>query len=422
MTVFLSLVAALAVAGAQLRADPADWPQWRGPDRTGISSETGLLKQWPEGGPKLLWKATDLGGGYSTPSVSNGRIYLLGDRSSEEYLVALDEKDGKPVWSAKIGAVDPNPRAPQAYPGTRTTPTVDGDLVFALGSSGDLVCAATADGQVRWRKSLRTDFKGLDGEWAYSESPLVDGDVLVCTPGGTEATLVALNKKTGDVIWKCAIPASGDQRNGRPAGYSSAVIAHIGGVKQYVQFLARGLVGVDAKTGRLLWRYDLPGQMNIDTPIVHDDSVFTSQAGRGPNGNVLVKVTADGPKMTVAQVFRTTRDLNNHHGGVVRIGDYMYGTSETQLVCVEFKTGKLKWQERSVGKGSISAADGMLYVRSESGPVALVEATPDGYKEKGRFSQPDRQRTRPWAHPVIANGRLYLRDANILLCYDVKAN
>jgi outer membrane protein assembly factor BamB len=413
----------LAGPQSKLRADPNDWPQWRGPNRTGISTETGLLKQWPEGGPKLLWKATDLGEGYSTPSVSNGRVFLMGNRNNEEFLVALDAKDGKPVWSTKVGAVAPNTTAPAKYPGTRATPTVDEDLVYGLGSDGDLVCAETAGGKVRWHKSLRKDFAGRPGDWDYAESPLIDGDAVICTPGETDATIVALNKKTGDVIWKSAIPPTSDPRNGRPAGYSSAVVAEIGGVKQYVQFLARGLVGVEAKTGRLLWRYDLPGQMNIDTPIVHDGCIFTSQAGRGPNGNVLVRVTGDAQKMTVAEVFRTTRDLNNHHGGVVRIGDYLYGTSETQLVCVEFKTGKLIWQERSVGKGSISAADGMLYVRSESAqrPVALVEATPDGYRERGRFNQPDRQRPNPWAHPVIANGRLYLRDANILLCYDVKA-
>jgi outer membrane protein assembly factor BamB len=421
VTLCLLIAAVLTAAQSHVRADPNDWPQWRGPHRDGISAETGLLKRWPDGGPKLLWKAADLGGGYSTPSVSNGRIYLLGDRSGEEYLVALDAKDGKPIWSTQIGAVGPNTMRGVEYPGTRSTPTVDGEAIYALGSDGDLVCMDTASGKLRWRKNLKTEFKGAPGSWAYAESPLVDGEVVIGTPGGTEATLVAFNKKTGDVIWKSAIPASDDARNGWQAGYSSAVVADVGGVKQYVQFIASGVVGVDAKTGKLLWRYNMPGNMNTETPVLHDNCVYVAEGGNGPKFSALVKLTADGQAVTATKVYQV-RDLPNHHGGVVRIGDYVYGTSDNQLVCQEFKTGKVMWQDRSVGKGAITAAEGMLYLRGERGPVALVEATPEGYKERGRFNQPDRQRTSAWPHPVIANGRLYLRDGNILLCYDIKAN
>jgi outer membrane protein assembly factor BamB len=430
----LLLAAGLAVTHAQLQADAFDWPQWRGPERTGISAETGLLRQWPADGPKLLWKATDLGLGYSTPAVSNGRVYLMGNRKTpggpslgEEFLMALDAKDGKPVWSAKVGPVGQNFVA--QYPGTRATPSVDGDLIFTLGSDGDLACVEAAGGKLRWQKSLRRDFAGTPGEWAYAESPLVDGDAVICTPGGTEATLVALNQKTGDVIWKAAIPASSDTRNGKPAGYSSVVVAEIAGIRQYVQYLARGLVGLDPKTGQVLWRFDWPGQMNIVTPVVHDNGVFVAHGGNGPKECILVQLAADGSRLTPTVAYRNTRDLNHHHGGLVRIGDYLYGTNDTQLVCMEFKTGKVMWKNDSVGKGSISAADGHLYIRNERGSrslgaLALVEATPEGYREKGKFIPPGRQEggvPNAWPHPVIANGRLYLRDGNILLCYDVKS-
>jgi outer membrane protein assembly factor BamB len=419
-TVFLllsSVLTAPSLVRAQLKAEPGDWPQWRGPDRTGVSAETGLLKEWPKEGPKLLWKATDLGGGYSTPSVSNGRIYLMGNRSNEEYLLALDARDGKQVWSIKVGAVGPNRISP--WPGTRSTPTVDGELVYALGSDGDLVCAETADGKVRWRKHLKKDFNGVTGAWAYAESPLLDGDALICTPGGARAALVALNKKSGDVLWKAEVPGGGE------AGYASAVVAEVGGVKQYLQFLGGGVVGVDAKTGKSLWFHKLVGNMNIMTPVFHDSCVFVASGGNGPQRDALLQLSADGPNVTATPVY-VGKELSNHHGGVVQIGDYLYGTNSAgQLVCLEFKTGKVKWQNRSVGKGSVTAADGHLYVRSESGPIALVEATPEGYREKGRFTPPDRQQSREqryaWPHPVLAGGRLYLRDGNILLCYDVKA-
>jgi outer membrane protein assembly factor BamB len=387
-----------------------DWPQWRGPDRTGVSTETGLLKQWPQEGPKLLWKATGLGGGFSTPSIVAGRIYLMGTKGGNEYVFALDVKDGKEIWSSKVG-----PIASAGYAGPRATPTTDGDYLYTLGSDSDLVCMEMATGKVVWQKNLQKNFGGRRGKWAYAESPLIDGDVLICTPGGSEATLLALNKKTGAVIWKAAVPG------GDAAAYSSVIVAEAGNVKQYVQFLSRGVVGVDAKTGKYLWRYNKTanGTANIPTPIFHDGFVF-SASGYGTGGG-LVKLTAGSDSVSASEVY-FTRDMANHHGGVVRIGDHLYGTNEGNLLCLDFKTGARKWQDRSVGKGSVTYADGHLYVRSERGPIALVEATPTGYKEKGRFDQPNRSKERAWPHPVVANGRLYLRDQDILLCYDVKQN
>jgi outer membrane protein assembly factor BamB len=409
----VSVCTAPSLAHAQLPATPGDWPSWRGPDRTGVSRETGLLKQWPEGGPKLLWKATGLGGGYATPSVAGGRLFVLGSKGQEEYLLALDIQDGKLLWSTQVGAVGKND-GPN-YPGPRSTPTVDGDLLYALGSAGDLVCAATATGTILWRKQLVKDFEGSKPIWAYAESPLVDGDVLVCTPGGPTATMVALNKKTGAVLWKTEKP----EANG--PGYASAIVIEVDGIKQYIQFLGSGLIGVSAQDGRLLWRYNRHiGGPSCATPIFHDGYLFsTANGGDDAGGDALLRLSADGSEMRVQQIY-LLRWIMSHHGGVLRIGEFLYGTTGAALVCVDFKTGKRRWQERSVGRGSQIAADGHLYVRNEQGVVALVEATPDGYTEKGRLRQPERSRFATFCHPVVASGRLYLRDEDMLFCYDVK--
>jgi outer membrane protein assembly factor BamB len=417
----VSLLTAGLIAAA-LRAD--DWPQWRGPERTEVSKEKGLLKEWPKDGPKLLWETKELGRGYSTPAVVGDRIYLMTNTKDEESAVALDVKDGKPVWSRTIGKVGTNtPMAP--YPGTRSTPTVDGDRIYVLSSDGDLACLERDGGKVVWAKNFKKDFNGKPGAWAYAESVLIDGDALVCTPGGKEATMIALNKKDGSVIWKCKT------EEGDEAAYASPIIAQVGQSKQYVQFVGGGVIGVDAKTGKPLWRYDGtkdPQSVNIPTPVFHDNCVFTSTSR---NGSGLARIKASDGSVSSEQVYHNGTSLNSI-GGVVRIGDYVYGTNARgELVCMEFKTGKVKWQDKSVGAASLCYADGMLYVRGQGGtgfgaekgnpPMALVVATPDGYQEKGRFEQPDHGDRPAWPHPVVANGRLYLRDQNVLLCYDVKA-
>jgi outer membrane protein assembly factor BamB len=376
----------------------------------GISKETGLLKEWTKEGPRLLWKTTEVGAGYSTPVFVEGHIYLLGNRGDQEFVFALDAKNGKQVWSTPIGKVGKN-FGPQ-YPGARSTPTVDGAVMYVLGSDGDLVCLEKTSGQARWKKSLRKDFGGVPGDWAYAESPLIDGEVLVCTPGGAKATLVALNKKDGEVIWRSAVPG------GDKAGYASLIIAEAGGEKEYVQFVQRGVVGVDAKTGRFLWRYDKTKDIgaNIPTPVFRAGYVYScgSRSGSG-----LVKLTPENGGVSAVPVYYT-KTMMNSIGGAVLIGDHLYGTSNELLVCMEFATGKVKWEGRSVGKGAVCYADGHLYLRSEAGPVALVEATPQAYKEKGRFTQPDRSKIPAWPHPVVANGCLLLRDQELLLCYDVR--
>jgi outer membrane protein assembly factor BamB len=393
----------------------ADWPQWRGPQRNGISKETGLLKEWPKEGPKLLWQRKDLGSGYSTPSVVGERLYVINSQGMEnESVQALSVKDGKEIWSVRIGKVGAN-EGPQ-YPASRSTPTVEGQVLYALGSDGDLACMETANGKIRWQKNLRSDFGGKPGKWAYSESPLVDGDAVVVTPGGSTATLVALNKKNGEVIWKSAVPG-GDQ-----AAYASIVIGEAGGVKQYVQFVEKGVVSVEAKTGKFLWRYDKTAEgspANIPTPIVDKDYVYTS-TGRGGGG--LIKLKKEGDSFQVEQVYFTPK-LPTQIGGAVKLGEYLYGTTGQGLLCAEFLTGNLKWQERAVGAGSLCFAEGNLYVHGENGDLALVEASPDSYREKGRFTPPeapDRGRSKAWAYPVVADGRLYIRDMGSLWCYDIK--
>ena len=406
---------AACVMGLAAGASAADWPQWRGPNRDGISQEKGLLKQWPEAGPKLLWQVTDVGDGYSTPAVVGERMYLMGNKGADdEFVRALDVKDGKPAWTTRVGKVGPNVRS-MNYPGSRSTPTVVGDVLYALGSDGDLACLETATGKVRWQKSLRKDFGGKPGQWAYAESPLVDGDAVVVTPGGAEATIVALNKANGEVVWRSAVPG-GDE-----AAYSSIIIDESGGVKQYVQFLAKGLVGVDAKTGKFLWRYDKTAQgspANIPTPVAHGGFVY-SATNMGGAGLVKLKPGANG---VVAEQVYFDKKLPTAIGGAVLVGEHLYGTSQV-LICAEFATGKVKWSERGISAASVLYAEGLLYLHGENGDVALVEATPEAYREKGRFTppgQPDRGRSKAWAYPVVANGRLYVRDLGVLWCYDVK--
>jgi outer membrane protein assembly factor BamB len=407
--VFLSLPNA---ATAQLPVGPGDWPGWRGADRTGVSTETGLLKEWPKEGPPLVWKVKGLGEGYSTPSIARGRIYVMGSQgTTDEFVQARNASDGGLVWQTTVGKVGNLNQNPDWH-GSRSTPTVDGDRVYALGSDGDLACLDAANGKEQWKKNLRSDFNGKAGTWAFAESVLIDGNTLVCTPGGPSAAIVALNKKTGDVLWQSAVDNAGE------AAYASAIVADAAGGKQYIQFLRKGVIAVAAKDGKFLWRFDKDATpTNATTAIFHDGFLFHTAAGPGGGGTAVLQLTPDGAK----EVF-VGKTLMNHHGGVVRVGDFVYGTTQTVLACVDFKTGALKWQDRSVGKGAVTAADGHVYLRGEqSGAVALVEATPDAYKEKGRFTPPDRSDKPAWPHPVVAGGRLYLRDKDALLCYDIKA-
>ncbi|MEW6158326.1 MAG: PQQ-binding-like beta-propeller repeat protein [Verrucomicrobiota bacterium] len=395
----------------------ADWPQWRGPLRNGVSQEKGLLQSWPAEGPKLLWQVAHIGSGYSTPAVVGEHIYLAGNEGMEnESVLALRVADGTRLWSTRLGKVGPNVPS-MNYPGSRSTPTVVGELLYVLGSDGDLACVELSGGKIRWQKNLRSDFDGKPGNWAYSESPLVDGEIVVCTPGGTNATVVALNRKSGEVVWKCAVPG-GDE-----AAYASAIVVEAAGVKQYVQFLQKGLIGIEASSGKFLWRYGRTAQgspANIPTPLAEGDLIYNA-AGR--SGGALIKLKRTNGGFEPEQIFFTSK-MPTAIGGAVKVGNHLYGTTGQALVCGDFLTGELRWESRSVAPASILFADGRLYLHGENGEMALVEATPEGYHERGRFAppgQPDRGRSKAWAYPVVANGRLYIRDMNQLWCYDIRA-
>jgi outer membrane protein assembly factor BamB len=404
---------------AALAAVAADWPQWRGPDRTDLSTETGLLKSWPISGPPLRWTYEEAGVGYSAPAVIGDRLYTMGGDEEKEYVYALDigVSPPKKIWSTAVGPLFKEQRGD----GPRGTPTIDGDLLYAIGAKGNLVCVESATGKIRWQQSLSKDLGGSEPHWGYTESPLVDGDKVVCTPGGSKGTVIALDKKTGKKIWQSTELTD-------PAAYSSMIVAEVGGVRQYIQMTMKGVAGIAADDGRLLWHHLQPAYRTavIPTPIFHNDFVFVS-SGYGA-GCDLLHLTPNGPKGTKAEKVYANKNMVNHHGGVVLVGEHLYGYSDGKgWVCQELASGNNVWEEKKrLGKGSLTYADGHLYCYSEdNGTAVLIEASPEGWKESGRFKIP-RESTRRgpsgkvWTHPVIANGRLYLRDQELLFCFDVK--
>jgi outer membrane protein assembly factor BamB len=414
MTSGATLLASLILSSAVLSA--ADWPQWRGPDRTGVSSETGLLAAWPAGGPRLVWRVANLGDGFGTVSVAGAQLYVLGNRGlSDEVLQARATADGAVAWEVRLGKVG-NPNQQPNYPAARSTPTVTADAVYALGSDGDLVAVDRRSGKERWRRQLRTDFGGVPGDWAYAESPLVDGGTVVVAPGG-RTSVVALDVATGKERWRATVPGND------MASYASAVVAQAAGVKQYVCFLQKAVVGLDAATGRLLWRYDAPAAgsvANVATPIVRDGQVFASSQRAG--GGV-VRLAPGASGITPTPAYFAQR-LGIAEGGAVLVGSHIYNAPDQGMRAIDWSTGQVAWQNRSIGPASIAVAEGKLYLHGENGVVALVEASPTGYQERGRFTPanpPAGGSAKAWAHPVVANGRLYVRQANVLWAYDVSA-
>ena len=555
----------IAVFVASAFGGEFDWPQWQGPERTAHSKETGLLKEWPQNGPSLAWKTKSLGGGDSTPSVANGRIYGMSHRGSDEVVWALSEKDGKELWAVRIAPAY-STSWPQSKEGPSATPTVDGDRLYVTGLAGNVACLQAQDGKVVWQRSLRADFGGRSPMWSFRESPLVDGEKVICTPGGEETTMVALNKLTGETIWKSLVPdragsapmqnrgpgrsgpsamennpilstldkdknkeisadeitaapsalvaldknhdgkisedevspqrADGGEQGNRPrarrgpgmmrmlkassaldadesgtiedaeiknaaaalkkldenndgklvedeagmkfmgpqntgAAYSSAIAIDFGGQRQYVQFLAMSVVGVSAADGKLLWRYDKPAngmRINISTPLYHDGHVFATSAYGAGGG--LARLTKNPNGEFGAEEVWFSKSMENHHGGVILHDGALFGANGGNgggyMACLDFKTGEVLWNEaegskRRVTKGSVAFADERIYYRTEEGPIVLIEPSRKEYVERGRFTQPDRTDKPAWAHPVIANGKLYIRDQDTLFCYDVKA-
>lgn len=417
----LALAVSLALPGADAPSK-FDWPQWRGQNRDGISPETGLLRQWPKDGPTVAWKVSGLGGGYSTPSVAAGRIFGMGYQGDDEVVWALSEKDGSKLWTTKIAAKG---RAGHNE-GPRSTPTVDGDRVYCVGISGDLICLTAEKGEIVWQKNYKTAFKGrMMSGWGFSESVLIDGDHLICTPGADATTIACLDKKDGKVVWTSEVANAGG------AGYSSIMKAQVGKTKMYVTVLGKsgGVVAVNAKDGNFLWRYTKIANVtaNIPTVLVRDDIIFCS-TGYGAGAAVLRLVETSSGGVNAEEVnFMPGKEVQNHHGGMVLVGDHVYlgrGHNDGKPTCVEFKTGKTAWAEdRGPGSGSaaVAYADGMLYFRYQNGTMALIEANPKEYKLVSSFKLPEQSGRPSWPHPVIANGKLYVRDQDKLICFDVKA-
>jgi outer membrane protein assembly factor BamB len=419
-----TVLAALCLApAAELKAKPTDWPQFRGPNRDGFSPETGLLKKWPANGPPKVWTAAGRGAGYSSVSVVGGMIFGTGKTDGRESIWALDEATGEPKWATPFTTSGEAERGD----GPRSTPTYAAGKVYAVGSDGTLACADAATGKLLWSKSYTKDFGGTVQHWGYCESVLVDDGKVIGTPCSASAAMVALNADTGEVIWKTAVARPGDA-----GGYASAVKAEVGGVPMYVNLLGQsgGVVGVHAETGKLLWQYArvMNGTANIPSPVVKGDLVFAS-TGYGA-GAALLQMVPSGGSVTVKELKRHSGgELQNHHGGMVPVGDYIYLGSQHNRgfpACVEFKTGEIKWaQQRGAGRGdgsaATAAADGMLYFRYQNGVMALIKADPEQFELVSSFQLPERSRSPSWPHPAIANGKLYIRDQDKLLCFDIKA-
>ncbi len=434
--VALASAALLMVGGSLLPlgivrgGEPESWPQWRGPNRDGHSASTGLATDWEASPPSLVWMAEGMGSGYAGVAIADGKIFTTGNRDGAQAVVAVDQQTGQVLWTSRITDSEPN----HDYGGSRCTPSYDDGKLYVVASSGRIVCLDAADGRVRWFRDF-SDWGGrMMSGWGYSESPLVDGNLVLCTPGGERGTIVALNKNTGRDVWAAAVPdvlGDGKNHNGtdvRPgAGYSSIVISEAAGVKQYVQLLGQGVVGVRARDGRYLWGYEEVANnvANIPTPVPFGDRIFCT-TGYG-TGAALLELSKRGERVEAREVyFLDQRTFQNHHGGVVQVGDYLYGGhrhNEGFPICVELATGKVIWggDERGPGGGSaaVTYADGLLVFRYQDGIVALIEATPEGYRLKGSF-RPEYQERESWAHPVIVDGRLYLREQDKLMCYDLR--
>jgi outer membrane protein assembly factor BamB len=350
------LAFSMALACAATSARALDWPQWRGPDRTDVSKETGLLESWPAGGPKRLWLYENAGAGYAGPAIVAGKLFTMGTRDGAEILIALDANLGKELWYARIAELFKESRGD----GPRSTPTVDGDQVYAMSGQGNLVCASTADGRILWQQSM-TDLGGKRPQWGYTESPLVDGDQVVCTPGGNKGALAAFDKNSGKLRWQSADFTD-------VAHYSSIISENVNGASQYVQLTSQSIVGIAPKDGKVLWKTSFPGRVAvIPTPIHRDGQVYVT-AGYGV-GCKSVKI---GPNNQVSTLYEN-KVMKNHHGGVVLVGDYLYGHADPGWVCQNFKSGEEVWNHRGFGKGAIAYADGMLYCLDEgSGTVVLA--------------------------------------------------
>jgi outer membrane protein assembly factor BamB len=406
-TLLLTLTLAAPLATA------ADWPQWRGPQRDGRSEESGLLESWPEGGPPRLWMFTDCGVGYSGPAVVGGRLYTMGGRDGFEQLICLDANTGNELWAAQLGPQFEN----NWGDGPRSTPTVDGNMIYAFAADGNLVCVRAGDGEIVWTTAMQ-DLGGKVPFWGYSESPLVYQAMVLCTPGGEQGTIAALDRQSGRVLWQ-----SKDITD--DAHYSSIVLMKLAGKMTGVQLLEKQLLGFDLADGALLWSIPWPGSVAVvPTPIVRGNQVYAT-SGYGAGCKLL---SIDDQKQV--EILYENKRMVNQHGGAILVDDHVYGYSDGKgWTCQEFATGDKAWHEkRALGKGAIGYADGHFYcLEQNEGDVVLIDASPAGWQEQGRFTlQPQtelrKDRGKIWTQPVISGGHLYLRDQNLLYCFDVSRN
>ena len=406
LTGVLAILAFSGVVSSQAPA-PAEWFQWRGPDRDGISQETGLLQDWPKAGPTQVWRTTGAGNGYSSFSSSGGRLYTLGARAGNEYVMAFDRATGKKVWEYQNGRRYENDRGD----GPRSTPTIEGDRLYVLGGSGDLTCLENATGKKIWSINLIQKFSGRNPYWGYSESPLIVGDRILVNAGGPRASIVAIAKADGATLW---------QSHDDEPGYSSPMLMRTGSLNQVIFFTGTRALAVDPRDGRLLWSYNKAGNgtANVATPIVRGTRVFlSSDYGTGA---ALLDIRAAGNLASANEIY-FTRDMRNHHASSVLIADHVYGFSSSILTALKFDTGVMAWRDRSVGKGSLIFADQRLYLYSETGVVGLAEASPAGYREHGRFTLAQQSGLPTWSHPIISGGLLIIRDQDTVYAYDVRA-
>jgi len=407
------------LVSAQAFGQEANWPTFRGAQRTGVSPETGLLADWPSQGPKLVWETEGCGRGYASIAVDDNRLYTLGDgllseSNKDEYMSCFDRESGKRIWRTKTGPAWN--QGPDNWQSSRSTPTVDEDRVYVITPFGKLICLNT-NGKELWKIDLKKEFQGKKADnWGYSESVLIDGDHLICTPGGIKNTMVALDKKTGKLKWSTV--REGD----RGAGHASIVIANVGSTKVYVQTTGSGALGVRASDGKLLWSYAIDRTTAvIPTPIVRDDLVFFSAGYK--RGGALLKQVASNGKVDIEEIYGLNPNLANKHGGIILMGDYLFGDSDDKGLpfCADLMTGENKWKSRGAGKKSASVigADGHVYVRYSNGIMTLVKADPDSFQEVANFKIPGSGDRPSWAHPVIVGGRLYLREDDKILCYSI---
>jgi len=391
-------------------ADGPSWLRFHGPKHDNKSTDTGLLKEWSEGGPKLLWTAEGIGYGYSGVTIADGRIFTSGNIDDRSVVTALDATDGHMLWQTPNGKAWKDP-----YPGTRGTPTIDGSRVYDESPLGELICLEAASGKKIWGRNILDDFEGENIRWALSESVLIDGSRVVCSPGG-KTCMVALNKQTGDVVWKA--PSVGE-----PPGYATPTLAEYQGLRMIITLSLKSMIGVNADTGDLLWqvKHESLFDENVLQPVYHDGNVFVSSL---KTGSVKWKINVDGQKASVEEVWRSD-EMDNHHDHVILLDGYLYGSTcirnKGKWICLDWNTGEMKYAEKGVGKGTVTYADGMLYTLSERRAIGLVKPTPTAHEVVSRFELPARGKGPTWAHPVVCGGRLYLRHGDFLYVYDVKA-